>query len=274
MSNSYPGGAPYGADSATDTGAAGAAKEAAGVAKDQAKETAGVAKDQAAQLGHETAAASQRVTGVAKDEAGKVAAEAKTQAKDLYHQTKGELTSQVGSQKDRVSSGLLALSEELKSLGKGEAPEKSGIASDLVGQASSRVESIATWVSDREPRELLDEVTAFARRKPGTFIALAALTGVLAGRLTRSVVAEVKDEKEAASTPALTTGYDTSFESDYVAPSTSTFVEPAYYSGSGTSLVADGDIAGGYGTTTGALDEPVLDPTTSTDRPYLGDTRI
>jgi hypothetical protein len=50
------------------------------------------------------------------------------------------------------------------------------------------VQDLAGWLEQREPGELLDEVRALARRKPGTFLLGALAAGVVAGRLTRGAV--------------------------------------------------------------------------------------
>jgi len=162
---------------------------------DAAKEAAGGLKDTAA----EQASA---VAGTAKDEAKNVAREAKSQAKDLYHQTQSELKEQAGAQQQRVASGLRALGDELGSMARGS--EDQGLASDLVRQVSDRAGSAASWLDSRDPGSLLNEVKSYARRKPGTFIAVAAIAGVVAGRLTRSLAGAAADEKDAVSTPAST----------------------------------------------------------------------
>ncbi|HEX5856879.1 MAG TPA: hypothetical protein VFY91_02090 [Microbacterium sp.] len=139
------------------------------------------------------------VAETAKVEAKTVATEAKNQAKTLYAQTKNELRDQAGVQQQKAAAGLRAMGDELRSLAAGEKPQNSGLASDLVQQASTRISSAASWIGDRDPAELLDEVKAYARRKPGLFIGLAAVAGVVAGRLTRALTehnAEEKAEKE------------------------------------------------------------------------------
>ena len=155
----------------------GAAGQAAQV-KDTATAQAGQVKDTATQeAGH--------VAGVAKDEATRVAHEAGTQVRDLYERSRSELKDQAGEQQQRAAAGLRSLGDELGRMASGQ--DSPGVASDLVGQAASRVGAIGEWLENRDPGSLLDEVKGFARRKPGTFIAVAAVAGVLAGRLTRSL---------------------------------------------------------------------------------------
>ena len=68
--------------------------------------------------------------------------------------------------------------------------EQSGIASDLARQASTRTRDAATWMENREPGEVVEEVKRFARRRPGAFLAAAAVVGLVAGRVTRGIADE------------------------------------------------------------------------------------
>lgn len=178
-----------------------------------------VAKEQASQVAGEAADAGKHVAGVAKDEARNVAAEAKTQVKqvaseakyqvkDLLDQASTEARAQASTQQQKAATGIRAISEQLTGLASGNPPE-SGPAVDLVNQAATRLQGVADWLEAREPGDLLQEVRYYAARRPGTFIAIAAVAGVVAGRLTRSVAGVVKEEKEqeaaTASAPGTTT---------------------------------------------------------------------
>jgi hypothetical protein len=146
-------------------------------------------------------AAGQHVTDVAKDEIHRVGTETKQQAKDLYRQTQDQLADQAAAQQKRVASGIRSLGDEFGSMA--DSSQNQGVASDLVHQAASRAAGVADWLDQRDPGSLLQEVKGFARRRPGTFIAIAAVAGVLAGRLTRSVVADAKEstDTDTASAP-------------------------------------------------------------------------
>jgi len=154
------------------------------------------AAERAAEVKDTSVAAGQHVAGVAKDELHKVTTESKRQARDLYRQTQSELADQAASQQKRVASGIRSLGDEFGSMA--ESSESQGVASDLAHQAASRAAGVADWLDQRDPGSLLNEVKGFARRRPGTFIAIAAVAGVLAGRLTRSVVAEAKEPTESS----------------------------------------------------------------------------
>ncbi|WP_045732586.1 hypothetical protein [Pseudarthrobacter chlorophenolicus] len=141
--------------------------------------------------GHATAAA-QDVAQTAKEEAGNVAAEAKTNARDLMDQAKTGLTSEAGAQQQKAAEGIRNISGQLHSMAS--APEQQGVASDLIRQAAERGDSVASWLENREPGDLIGEVQRFARNKPGTFLLLAAGAGLLAGRLTRSLTAGAPEQ--------------------------------------------------------------------------------
>jgi hypothetical protein len=156
----------------TAAGGSGSTKD---VAKDQAADVAGTAKEKAAD-----------VAGTAKEQASQVTAEAQRQAKDLLNQGRTEVQSQARQQQQRVAGGLHTLADELRGMaeGRNEAP---GMASDLAREASDKIKLFASKLDDRDPGELLDELRRYARRRPGAFLGIAAVAGVVAGRLTRGV---------------------------------------------------------------------------------------
>ena len=164
-------------------------------AAETAKQAASTAKEQAGEVGQQAAQNAKQVAGTAKEEATKVASEAKQQAKQLYTESMSQLSEQAGVQQARVASGLRSVSDELSSMA--DNSEQQGVASELVSTVASRAGSVASWLDGRDPASVLDEVKRFARRRPGTFIAIAAITGVVAGRLVRNLAAEAKDEHDA-----------------------------------------------------------------------------
>jgi hypothetical protein len=232
--------------------------------------TAGTAKEQASQVASDAASAGENVLGTAKEQAASVAGEVATQAKDLIKQTQTELRDQAGTQQKRVATGLRSLSDELGSMA--EKSEGGGVAADLVQQAASRAGSVATWLDDRDPGSLLDEVKTFARTRPGTFIGLAAVAGILAGRLTRSLTSEAADEKAAAesapttsaSTPATTfpatTPAPTAAETAVFPAATGVVSEPTF----GTASTVPSDDAVFVASLDGDLED-------TTDSPVDGD---
>ncbi len=141
--------------------------------------TTGVAKDQAADLTKGTVEAGQHVASVAKDQAANVTAEAGRQARDLLGQARSELGQQASTQQQRVADGLRSLSQQLHSMSRHS--DQPGVAADLARQGAQTTEQVASWFEERDPAGLVNEVRSFARRRPGTFLLLAAGAGLLAG---------------------------------------------------------------------------------------------
>jgi ElaB/YqjD/DUF883 family membrane-anchored ribosome-binding protein len=146
---------------------------------------ASTAKDQAADLAHAAADSGHGLLQEARGQAGDVAHEATAQARDLLGEARSGLTSQASEQQTKAAASLRSLGDELGRMADGS--EQGGLAADLVRQVAGRTGSVAGWLENREPGDVLHEVADFARRKPGTFLALAAGAGVLAGRLTRGL---------------------------------------------------------------------------------------
>lgn len=147
------------------------------------RSTTDVAKDQAADVAGNAADAGKHVASIAGDQAQEVAQEVTGQAKDLLAQARTELTDQAATQQQRAATSLRALADEFDSMASNS--QQQGPAADLTRQAAERVHTVASWLDHSEPGHLLDDVTGFARRKPGLFLALAAGAGIAVGRLGR-----------------------------------------------------------------------------------------
>lgn len=160
--------------------------------KDAATHEASEVKDTAVQAG-------QQVAGTAKEQAQNVAAEAGQQTKQLWQQTVSELGTQASGQQQRLAGTLTSFSKELGSMAS--SSKESGLMTDLAHQASQRGGEIAHWLENREPKDVLEDVKSFARRRPFAFLAIATTAGVLAGRLTRGLATNAKAEHDTVSTP-------------------------------------------------------------------------
>lgn len=144
------------------------------------------AKHEAGRLGTEAQSAARDVAGTARQEARNLKEEATGQARNLAESARQEATTQLSTQKDRLAAQSRGISEDLDRISRGERPE-----SDLVNQAVSMLSDRARRLTDqletKEPLDLLDDVRRFAARRPGTFLAIAAGIGLLAGRMTRGL---------------------------------------------------------------------------------------
>jgi ElaB/YqjD/DUF883 family membrane-anchored ribosome-binding protein len=163
----------------TSTGRAGtgqAAKdEATHVAQSaasNAQDVAGVARDRA-----------RDVTSTAKEQARSTGTEAKQQARTLYEQGRREISDQAGKQQERLAGGMRSVSSELSSMA--DASQEQGLASTVTRQVADYLGRAGVWLEDRDPSQVMDEVSAYARRHPVSFMAIAAGLGLLVGRVAR-----------------------------------------------------------------------------------------
>ena len=167
--------------------------------------TVEVAKEQAAGVAQTGVQTGQHVASVAKDQAAQVTAEAGRQAKDLLDQARSELSQQATTQQQRLADNLKSLSQQLHSMARNS--DQPGLATDLARQGGEVTDQVASWFDGREPAAVLQDVRRFARRRPGTFLLMAAGAGLLAGRLTRGLKDQASDDSGAGSGPSgLTTG--------------------------------------------------------------------
>lgn len=296
-SSSYPqtgyvGTAP-GESSAESTGPSGSGSKV-DEAKDKAKEVAGTAKGEAKNVADTAVSSGRQVAATAQDEARNVAAETKQQAASLLDTVRTEVAEQASTQQGRIAEALHSLSKELGSMAS--SSQESGPLTDLAHQASRKGGEIAHFLQDREPSDVLESVRSYARRRPGTFLVLCGLAGVVAGRLTRSTVAnrtslDTKDDSGARGDRELrsnyaASGYAAGQPTGYVrtepatAYATAPATQPAELAGERSIGVYGGSVestepagvsqpygddpaqpASGYVGSTRPLDEPNGDPT-------------
>lgn len=164
--------------------------------------TTDVAKEQAGRVGQKATEAGGQVAQTTKEQAQNVVGEAKQQARDLAGEARTQVRDQAGTQRDRAVQGLRSLGDELDQMS--QQGGQSGIATEVARQLSTRTRDLATHLERHEPSDLLDQLRSYARRRPVVFLAGAALAGVVAGRLTKSLAAGPPDN----GTRALTGGSD------------------------------------------------------------------
>lgn len=177
----------------SDSDSSGGGTAKADAAKGAASDVAGTAKEQAA-----------NVVGTATEQAANVASEVSDHARQLFGQASGTLKDQAADQQQKAASGLRTIGDHLGKMADND--DEQGLAVKVVRDLSNRAGSFAGYLEGRDPGSLVDEVKSFAARRPGTFIAIAAGAGILAGRLAKALTTEIKHEKEAEATGTGTTG--------------------------------------------------------------------
>jgi hypothetical protein len=147
------------------------------------------------QVASQATEAARTVTTEATDQAKVVVGQARQEVERLVGQTRDELQTRAREQGDRAAHGLRSLSRQLDALAAGR-PDEAGSLTTYLTDAQDRVSALAQRLETGGPQAVLDDVTRFARRRPGMFLALAAGTGFLVGRLARSGAAARQDQQQ------------------------------------------------------------------------------
>ncbi|MFF5638799.1 hypothetical protein [Streptomyces sp. NPDC012825] len=150
------------------------AAEVARTAQDKAGESASLVGGKAAEVG-----------GTAKEQAGNVVGEAAAQAKDLAGELRNQLQGQAETQTQRLAENVRRLSHELRELGDNGKPDST--MADLARRAADGGHRMASHVENRGPDGLVSDLQSFARRRPGVFLAGAALAGFVVARAGKSI---------------------------------------------------------------------------------------
>ena len=150
-----------------------------------------VVKEKARQAGSAAKDGAQEVAGTVKEQGREVTREARNQVRSVAADLRGSVSGQARTQNQRVADGLRQMSDQFGEMGPGDGSPAGQIVRRL-GEGGRRA---ADYLEDRGPEGLLDDVQEFARRKPGTFLLIAAAAGFAVGRLGRAAFAVSKDEK-------------------------------------------------------------------------------
>jgi hypothetical protein len=166
----------------------------------------------------EATALKDAAAGVA-DEAGrtieKSAARGMSQVGDTLHQVA-----------DAVRQSSTSLESEQPQIGR------------LIETAANKIDEAATYVTDREPMELMDGAQAFARRQPALIIGGGLVAGLLLGRALRSASGQApvdssgqdwygaghqrSSARSASGTSRVSSGYGTGYGASYDQAATAT----------------------------------------------------
>lgn len=158
------------------------------------------AKQQASEVGAKATEAAGATVSTAKEQIGNVAQEAAGQAKNLWSQASSDINEQATQQTQRLTSNIRQLAGHLT--GMAESGESGSPAQSLVREAGQRAHGVADYLDGRQPGDFLADIQQFGRRRPGAFLAGAAVAGFLAGRLIKAA----KNAEPAPASPGSASG--------------------------------------------------------------------
>lgn len=197
----------------TSTEGSGTSGDLKGTAQEQAQQVAGTTKQEASQ-----------VVDTAREQVQAVTSDVRDQARQLSGEAMEQLMEQAGSQRDRAVQSLRSMGEELSQMA--DSAEGSGLGVQVAREAGSMTSQAATFLEDREPGELVDELRNLARRRPGAFLLGAAAAGLVVGRLTRGAKSAHSDQSSSSSNQSATSSTDAyATSAAYVPPTTPATVE-------------------------------------------------
>ncbi|MEU2068037.1 hypothetical protein [Streptomyces anulatus] len=140
------------------------------------------------------------VAGTAREQAAGVTGEAAARAQDVLGELRGQLEEQARSQTQRLADNVRRLADELHDMSRDSNGDSS--AAGAVKQIADRGHQAASRLEDRGPDGLLHDLQDFARRRPGVFLAGAALAGFATARLAKGA----KSADGGGERPVSTTG--------------------------------------------------------------------
>ena len=129
-----------------------------------------------------------------KRDANRVAAEVGIQARRVAREAGYKANERLGHQQKQWSDKLGDVSQDLREMVGDRADRPAG---KLVNQVADRTSMLADYVANTEPRDMLAQVQAFARRRPGAFLAAMVAAGFVVGRLGKSVAMREEEGGEA-----------------------------------------------------------------------------
>jgi hypothetical protein len=125
------------------------------------------------------------VAGEATAQTKVVISQAKQQVDGLVTQTREEIRQQAEDRSAQAAGGLRTLSEQVAALANGR-PDSAGSLPRYLEEVQEHVLGLASKLEHGGPQGILDDVSRFARRRPGLFLAGAAGAGFVVGRAVRA----------------------------------------------------------------------------------------
>jgi hypothetical protein len=141
------------------------------------------------------------VADTAKQQAREVAGEVRTQARSLSQDVRYRVREQARTQNDRLVQGIRQMADEM---GQMAADRGDSTAGSVVSRIADSGHELADYLSKHGPDGVLNDVRAFAQRRPGAFLATALVSGFVVGRLGRGVLAAQADSGIGSSMTSMT----------------------------------------------------------------------
>ena len=208
------------------------------------------ARQAAGQSAQAAGQAASEVAGTAKDQAQRVASEAASQARSVAAEVRDRVGEQARTQHDKLVTSIRQTVDHLDEM---RGDRQDSPAATVVSRVADSGRQLADYLETNGPEGVLREVTDFARRRPGAFLASALAAGFVVGRLGKGVMKADELESKPASDTFVstagdaeaygTTGYTTpsaAYDIGATTANTAVYGSSTYAAtGTGTPVVAD-----------------------------------
>jgi hypothetical protein len=161
------------------------AQKVASTTKNQAKQVKGAAVGGSKVVARTATQDVKDLAGTVRSQAEQVKGELAGQARGMLAETQGQLQAQADMQASRLAGALFQVGSQAVALSQGR-PEEAGPLTGYAEQAATWLDDRASYIEERGLEGLATDVVDFARRRPGLFLAGAAVVGFGVGRLVRS----------------------------------------------------------------------------------------
>jgi len=143
------------------------------------------ARAESAEVAETAKQAGKEVMSEISEQTTAVARTAKDQFGQLATQTRQGLKAQSEQRGEQLAARMQMWAGQMKALVEGRV-EDAGELRGLIGDAQQRLESYASSLRERGPDGVMQDVRAFARRRPGMFLLAAGATGFAIGRMVKA----------------------------------------------------------------------------------------
>lgn len=140
------------------------------------------AQDAQARAGETAQNVKDKVSGAAQDARERV----KSGAKDARDRAQAEAEQGFERGKGRVAERVSSVAHAFRKTGEQLREEEQGDLAGYTDRVAEQVERVSGYLEGKGLRDVLDDVSAFARRQPGLFVGGALVAGLVAARFLRS----------------------------------------------------------------------------------------
>lgn len=155
---------------------------------------AAAVRDEAEELRDAVSGAGSEVLDVTKDRVG-----------DVADELRRSLTTEADHQVERLHDHLDGMADDLQALAAGE-PRPDAPATQLVERGGAHLHATAERLEGQSAEQLVHDLAAWARRRPGMFLLGAATCGVLVGRWLRNMPDRSANDSSDDGPPSRATG--------------------------------------------------------------------